>query len=55
MVQINDAADVDKIILTGNAIDKYNYLLTRFPEHPLAVEAKKQVSKLEAIKAQLAK
>lgn len=55
MVQINDAKDVDKIMLTGNAIDRFNYLLTRFPKHALAAEAKKQVRKLEALKEKFAK
>ena len=58
MVQINDAENVDKILLTGNAIDRFKYLLTNFPEDSRVEESKKQVSKLEAkleaIKAKLA-
>ena len=54
MVQINDADNVDKIILIGNAIDRFDYLLTRFPKDSRAEEARKQVSKLQAIKAKLA-
>ena len=58
MVQINDAENVDKIMLTGNAIDRFKYLLTNFPEDSRVEESKKQVSKLEAkleaIKAKLA-
>ena len=55
MVQINEAETVDKIILTGKAIDRYQYLVTRFPDHALVDEAKKQISKLESIKKQFAK
>jgi len=55
MVQINEAETVDKVILTGKAIDRYQYLVTRFPEHALVDEAKKQIDKLESIKKQFAK
>ena len=55
MVQINEAEDVDKVILTGKAIDQYQKLVSRFPENPLVDEAKKQISKLESIKKQFAK
>jgi len=50
MVQINEAANVDKLILIGKAIDRYEYLKNRFPDHKLAPEAKKQIAKLTAIK-----
>lgn len=55
MVQINEAKDVDKVILTGKALDRYNYLLTRFPNHKLAKVAKESVAELEALKAKFAK
>jgi outer membrane protein assembly factor BamD (BamD/ComL family) len=55
MVQINDAADVDKIILIGKAIDKYQYLIMRFPDNNLVTEAKKQLKKLNAIKEKISK
>ena len=54
MVQINEAANVDKLILIGKAIDRYEYLKNRFPDHKLAPEAKKQITKLTAIKEKFA-
>ncbi|QEG20327.1 tetratricopeptide repeat protein [Mariniblastus fucicola] len=54
MVQINEAKSVDKVILVGKAIDRYQYLVTRFPEHALAAEANKQISKLNALKEKFA-
>jgi TolA-binding protein len=53
MVQINDAEDVDKIILLGGAIKQFNYLVTRFPDSDLTPEAKKQLEKLNALKEKI--
>ena len=50
MVQINDAANVDKVILIGKAIDQYQKLVDRFPECKQAAEAEKQLKKLKALK-----
>ena len=53
-VQINLAKDIDKVMLIGKAIDRYEYLKNRFPDHKLAGEAKRQITKLTAIKDKLA-
>ena len=53
MVQINDAADVDKVILIGKAIDRYQKLIDRFPGNDLIPEAEKQLKKLNAIKEKI--
>ncbi len=54
MVQIEGASNVDKIILIGKAMDRFQSLETRFPNHPLAKKAKEQIAKLSAIKAKFA-
>ncbi len=53
MLQINDAAAVDKVILIGKAIDKYQYLITRFPSNDLVAESEKQLKKLTALKKKI--
>ena len=53
MVQINDAAEVDKVMLIGKAIDKYQKLVDQFPENDLVTEARKQLNKLNTIKEQI--
>lgn len=55
MVQINDAKNVDKVILVGKAIDRYQFLVDRFPDHKLSKEAKKQIGTLSALKEKFAK
>ena len=55
MVQINDAPEVDKVILAGKAIDRYEYLVSRFPEHRLVEESKKQIGTLSKLKDRFAK
>ena len=54
MIQINDAENVDKVILIGKAIDRYQFLVERFPDNRLAKEAKKQIETLSALKEKFA-
>jgi len=55
MLQINDAEDVDKVILIGKAIDRYQYLVNRFPGNKNVAEAEKQLKILNTLKENISK